>query len=222
MSYFRPVFKKILKLKENSFYNYKILKFKRKKWKNFIITFRQQNLGKKFRKYKLIDQNKLSINLYSSKYGDYRNEYKHYFIYIKNFTVFYFNSLKKKIKIFKRKNKNFILNFFENRVDFILFRSKFGLTIRFIRKLISNNFVFINDKTINNKSFILCYGDFIDFSYYFKKYENNLVYCVKWPLPANNVMINYNIKKIVYLGHLKVVHFFSLFPYYLKLIYIFF
>ena len=63
------------------------------------------------------------------QYGDYRNEYKHYFIYIKNFTVFYFNSLKKKIKIFKRKNKNFILNFFENRVDFILFRSKFGLTI---------------------------------------------------------------------------------------------
>ena len=88
------------------------------------------------------------------------------------------------------------MNFFENRVDFILFRSKFGLTIRFIRKLISNNFVFINDKTVNNKSFILRYGDFIDFSYYFKKYENNLVYCVKWPLPANNIMINYNIKKL--------------------------
>ena len=41
--------------------------------------FRQQNLSKKFRKYKLIDQNILSINLYStpSKYVDYQNEYKH-------------------------------------------------------------------------------------------------------------------------------------------------
>ena len=39
-------------------------------------------------KYKLIDQNILSINLYSSKYADYQNEYKNYFMYIKNFTVF--------------------------------------------------------------------------------------------------------------------------------------
>lgn len=219
---FKPVFKKILKFKEILFYSYKILKFKKKKWKNLITFYKQQDFSKKFQKYKLIDQNLLLINLYSNKYSDYRNEYKHYFHYLKNFQVFYFNILKQKITFLKKKRKNLILNFFENRIDFILYRCKFCLTIRSIRKLIFQNYICLNNRKIIIQSTVLAFGNSVSFIFYFKKYKTNLIHCLKWPLPIYNTIINYNIKKILYLGNLNEIDFFSLFPYYLKLIRIFF
>lgn len=219
MNYFRPVFKNILKLKEISAHNYKIFKFKKKKWQTFLTNYKWQSLNIKFL---LTDQNTLLIHQRLNKRGDYKDEFRHHFFSVRNFNIFYLNSLKKNTKLLKKKDNNDKLNFFENRVDLILFRAKFALTIRFIRKLITNNSIHINNKIVVNKSYVLLNGDFINLNFYFKNYQKNLVYCSKWPLPLNNIIINYNIKKIIYLGNLNLLNSFLFFPYYLKLRFIFY
>ncbi len=222
MNYFKPVFKKILRLKKSLFYHYKVLKFKKKKWRDFVAIFKRENMNNKLNKYKFIDQNKLLIYMHSNYRSNYQTEYKRYFFSIKVLSTFYFNCLKKKLKLLRQKSRNYIFNFFENCIDFVLLRSKFGLTIRFVRKLLYTKVIFVNHTIIRNKLFRLCSSDFINFNFYCKKYENNLIHCKKWPLPANNLLINYKTKKIIFLGYLKPVIFFILFPQHLKLMDIFF
>ena len=214
MNFYKPIFKKILLLKEIPFFNYKIFKFKRKKWKNFSIDY------EKILKFKLIDQNTLVINQYSNKYNSYKNEYKNLFFSLKNFTSFYLNILKTKTIILKKKCNKYILNYIESRIDFILLRTKFSLNIRFIHRIIKNGQVYVNNTTIKTKSFILISGDFINF--YIKNYEKTLVYSIKWILPLKNTIVNYNIKEILYQNNLKILNLTCFFPFYLKLIKLFY
>jgi ribosomal protein S4 len=74
-------------------------------------------------------------------------------------------------------NRITFLKIFESRLDVILLRCKFGLTMRFIRQLIAHGKVFVNNKQATIKSFILKSGDIIKIelkSYQFLK--NNILH----------------------------------------------
>lgn len=213
MNFYKPIFKKLLKLKEPLLLSFKIFKFKRKKWKNFVINCKRRNLRTKFNKFKIIDQNKQLIN----KNDNYKNEYKQLFLSIKTFSFFYSNFLKKRMALIKKVANRNTLNFLEQRLDCVLLRSKFGLTIRSIQKLILTGCVFVNYKNVYNKSFILKSGDFIYFNLCFNIYKKYLVCSLKWPVPLSNIVINYITQEFFYLTYLKQSNFVLLFPCYLKI-----
>jgi small subunit ribosomal protein S4 len=75
------------------------------------------------------------------------------------------SQMKKRIKvILKKKHKKISLLFlelFERRLDTILYRSKFGLSMRNARQLILHGKIFVNKKPIKIKSHILSFGDII-------------------------------------------------------------
>jgi small subunit ribosomal protein S4 len=73
--------------------------------------------------------------------------------------------MKKRIKVvLKKKHKKISLIFlelFERRLDTILYRSKFGLSMRNARQLIFHGKIFVNNKPIKIKSHVLSFGDLI-------------------------------------------------------------
>lgn len=75
------------------------------------------------------------------------------------------NYVKKRIKaILRQKHKKISLLFlelFERRLDTVLYRSKFGLSMRNVRQLILHGKIFVNKKPIKIKSYILSFGDII-------------------------------------------------------------
>ena len=131
-------FKTLTKLKLNILLNLKILKFKKNKWKHFLYFFKNQLKLTKFNKYKIIDQNTNFLNKKDILELNYKNKnFKKKFIFSKIFNLFfgnfsktYYYSLNKKIKKSCNNIKTFIIEHLESRLDLILFRSKFFVTIK--------------------------------------------------------------------------------------------
>jgi small subunit ribosomal protein S4 len=96
----------------------------------------------------------------------YKKKYKNILHETKKFKIFYGYLTSKAIKFLlnkKRKKVNFInfLKLFESRLDVTLHRAKFGLNTREIAQLIYHNKVFVNEKPMKIKSYILKPGDVI-------------------------------------------------------------
>lgn len=213
MNFFKPFFKQLVRLNVNNtiINNHKLLTFRRKKWLKFLLQLKQQLIRSKF---KLIDQNKILLNIHSNKFNSYSNTYKFYFSFLRNLKHIYL-----KLKPFKLNRLKIVLNHLEQRIDIVLIRSKFCLTLRAAKKLISLGYVFVNKYKIIIKSYILSSGDFVKIKLYsldlFKQY---LIKSFKWCVPANNLIINYATKELLVLNLFKLLNNFILyFPYYLNL-----
>ena len=99
----------------------------------------------------------------------------------------------------KLKNlKLLFLEFFERRLDTILYRSKFSPSIRNARQLISHGIISVNNKPVRIKSYELKTGDLITVN---PKYSNlikvNLKKSEIWPIPPKYLTINYKTMQIV-------------------------
>ena len=108
------------------------------------------------------------VSKYPNANFAYKKQHRNTLKEIKKFKLIYGGLLSKTIKnLLNKNNKHRILNritflkFFESRLDVTLFRCKFGESIRFIRQLISHGKVFVNNKKITIKSFILKPGDIV-------------------------------------------------------------
>jgi ribosomal protein S4 len=233
---FKPLFKQMVKLRINALHNFKVLKFKKNKWKSFLIFFKNQLKTTKYKKYKIIDQDKYLINKKNKFELNFKKMYfKKLFINSKISNLFfgklsksYYKTLisktKHKIKnqiTIKNKKKNF-LQFLESRLDFILLRSKFCFTIRSARQCISHGYINVNKKTIKSKSFRVKPGDLICLNYASttmrKLYKKNLAYSITWPLPPSHIVVNYKTMEILFLGNfLKETATVFYFPFHLKL-----
>lgn len=210
MNFFKPFFKQIVNLNNIIVNNYKLLKFRRKKWLKTLLQLKQQLIKNKF---KLIDQNKILLNYYSTKFNSYTNSYKFYFLFLKNLKYIY-----SKLKFFKLSNLKIILNCLEQRIDIILIRSKFCLTLRAAKKLIISGFIFVNKIRITVKSFVLNSGSFIKVKIYSNKFKQYLINSFKWQIPVNNIIINYSTRELLVYSSFKVLNNVILyFPYYLNL-----
>lgn len=214
---FKPSYKKFVNINVNIQNKQKLLKFKKKKWKNFLFKLLRISRKKKLRYnkynkyncyYKFYNQNCYYVSKFKTYFS---NTYKQSVSDKKKFNLFYgylkTNYLKRLVKISNKcanKTNNyynsriFFLNFLEHRLDVILLRSFFVLSIRCARQLISHKHVFINNKIVKDCSYILKKGDKITFS---PKTHTLIEYYSAlspiWPIPHKFLEINYKNLQII-------------------------
>lgn len=227
---FRPIFKQFIRLRANIQSYKKLLKLKKNKWKPFLKFY--FNKLKNFKKYKSLDQSKYFVTKFGTRDVSYNKRFKNTLQAGKKFRIYYGNLLKKylkkKIKIVlnklpsNRKDTVVIeetfLNFFESKLDNVLYRAKFALTVRNARQLILHGKVYVNQKQIKNKAYILQNGDIVNLNFNaLNLYEHNTLNSLKWAIPPKHIIINYHILQIIFLGDVKLTSITNEFSFNLKL-----
>lgn len=200
-------------------------KLKKQKWKSFIRRLERANQF--FRKYKPYTFNHYSSAKFASPGNSFKKKFKNDLLTKKTFSYFYGELNRKYLKkqmteIYVAKqtknSRNFCIEIFESRLDSVLKRAKFGLTIKDARQLISHRHVKVNNKTETNYSYILKQGDLIQIEENSRKIvKRKLKNLLKersnkvlWPAVPNYLTINYKTLDIVF-GNIKDFNFASLF-----------
>ena len=185
---------------------------KRLKWQNFVRTHKKSN--------QLVRNDLFFVDF---KIADLQKGYASELLYKQKFFAF-FNTLKKKSfeRIFKRfKNIhsnvffiNYILNHIELRLDMILFRSNFVLTIHQARILIHSGLVRVNGNIVTSASYRLELGDLIEVLLKRKKaiFSNYTV-----NLPVSFLEINYETFSIVVIDKPNKKDMSKILPFFLNL-----
>jgi len=230
---YKPLYKQFVKLRNNTqnriklFEKESLLKFNKLKWKIFKLKLeRVSKTSKRNGYYKFYDQTSyklLKFNNFFSKnyktgvstkksfklfYGDLREKYVKNLIKISNKSS---NQINNKIN-----KTNFFNSFLEKRLDVIIFRSHFVLSIRNARQLISHKHVLVNNQIITNSSFLVKKGDCITFKKKTHKLiKHYLTLSQLWPLPPKYTCVNYKLLKIQIINNVLESN--NLFKYYLWL-----
>ena len=205
----KPFYKQFLKLRQNIQNRPKIFKFKKQKWHIFQ---HQSKRGLKFyKRFKIKDQNQLIISKFASKGNSLKKNYKNNLKKRKAFNLFY-GGLKKKYlknKILRLLNfnknidiKSKTLQLFESRLDTILYRAGFSLSIKGSRQLILHGHILVNSQTIKTKSFLLKKNDLIEIALNSKSRElikKNLDRFNFWPIPPKHLLVNFKTLQILFL-----------------------
>jgi ribosomal protein S4 len=214
---FKPIFKQLIKLRENVQNNTKLLKFKRKKWEAFIEQYLKKL--KRYKKFKPHDQTRYTIAKYASKGNAHKKQFRNTLNSSRNFRLLYGGLSKRELKnnithlnknkIKKSYNTNLLfLKLFETRLDTVLFRAKFSKSCRDSRQLITHRKILVNNKVVESPAYQLKSGDLISIKYN-QQYIiiENFRYCLEnwvthktklWPLPPKHLIINYNTMEIFF------------------------
>jgi small subunit ribosomal protein S4 len=208
-SRYKPIYKKFVNLKKNIQFRQKLLKFKKYKWKKllfFISRFSKKR--KKFCYYQFFDQN----SYYIPKFNVYfTNKFKYNLQAKQRFNFFYGGLSKNYLKLILKKNLDtkffLLLVILEKRLDTILYRSYFVLSMRSARQLISHGHVFVNGKIVNCKSYLIKKGDIISFSVNcHNRIEYSLGNSEIWPLVPKYLQINYKTFQIIIVENISFVN----------------
>lgn len=198
---FRPVYKQLIILKENIQNRDKLLRFKKEKWKKTIEIYKRKlNL---YKKVKSRDQMQYIVSRHAGMAFSYKKKYKNILHETKKFKLFYGYLPDKTINVFlnkKCRKVNFInfLKLFESRLDVTLYRAKFSLNTRDIAQLIYHGKVFVNEKPIKIKSYLLKPGDIITIKpKYYKLIKFNVLKSV-WPFFPKHLIVNYKTMQVVF------------------------
>ena len=207
---YKPFYKQFLRLRENVQDRPKLFKFNRQKWKQ--LQYFSKNKLKFYKRFKIKDQFQVSVSKFVSRGNSFQKNFKNNLQERKRFKLFYGGLKKKYIKNSIKKNvfsvnnlvnyKYFILKFFESRLDIVLYRAKFSLSVRGAAQLILHNHILVNGKVIKNKSYILKSNDLIQVSDNLKirsLVKKNLDRSNFWPLPPKHLLINYRTLEIIFL-----------------------
>lgn len=225
---YKPNFKKLITLRENVINNKKILTFKKKKWENFLFHYNRRL--KWYNKYKVIDQQKYSIKKYAKKVIGYNKRYRETLHTSKRFKILYGGLSKKYLKqLIKLSNKNNqktlpykkIIERIENRIDNILYRAKFCVSIRNARQLISHKKIFVNNTIVKSSSYQVKTGDTVKLDLndkcLIKIASKNIARRGQTlPHPPKHLYINYRTLQIV-VGPINTNSFYNYFTYNLNL-----
>lgn len=199
-SKFKPKYKKLISLKENIQNYNKILNFKKKKWAKLIqIYIRKLKL---YNKIKPKDYNQHLVSRYTSLTFAYKRRYKNVLQETNKFKLMYGGFTTKKIKMILNKKSKIIspinfLKLFENRLDVILYRAKFVLSIREAGQIIYQGKILLNNKTIKIKSYVVKSGDIITVkTKYLNKTTLNVLQ-LNWPICQKHLLVNYKTSQII-------------------------
>lgn len=215
---YKPVYKKLASLKKNVQNRKKILNFRNQKWQFLVAKITKMSKTSKTNcYYKFYDQN----IYYTPKFNNFFSKnYKQNLLTKRGFNLFY-GSLREKylksivsrsfLKSNQTKNrinsKLFFKEFLESRLDVILHRSHFTLSIRNARQLINHGQVYVNKKCVQDASFLVKKGDLITFSLKSHKIiEYYLVNSDLWPLPPKYLQISYKIFQISVIDDIKLAN----------------
>jgi NAD-dependent SIR2 family protein deacetylase len=92
---YKQRFKKFLKLRENVQNNFKILKFKNKKWEKFLQFYRRKL--KRYKKFKPKDQAQYIVTKFPNKTTSYKKRFYTTLLNAAKLRLFYGNLSKKRI-----------------------------------------------------------------------------------------------------------------------------
>ena len=184
---------------DKTYYN-----FKKKKWQKLIFYVLKQNRFDN-QYYKLFDQNIYNTPTYCDNFTNnfkknlkIRKQFKTFYGYLKNGCYF---------KIIKQKNQKGtlnMLNLLERRLDVILVRSNFTLSIKNAQQMILHGHVFVNDQLVKKKSFLLKKGDKITISSKnHKLLEYYVLNSLMWPIYPKYLQIDYSIFQVIIIDEIK-------------------
>ena len=210
----KPFYKQFLRLRQNIQNRSKIFKFNKQKWKRFQLNYKKKL--KFYRRFKLKDSFKLTVTKFASKGNSFQKNFRNFLYKKKNFSLYYgglkrkyfkkhFNIVNKakqqKITNFNNFKQN-LLEFFESRLDVILYRTKFSLSVKSARQLIKHGHILVNKRVIKSYSYILTTDDLIEVNYNIKSrnlIKKNIDKSNFWPIPPKYLMVNYNSLQIIFL-----------------------
>jgi small subunit ribosomal protein S4 len=194
-----------------------IERFKKEKWVKFLEFLKKTNkFYRKFKPYKLYSY---GTSKFASQGNSFKKRFRNELIAKKTFNYQYGvlsrKYLKDRItKIYNSENSRnpmrVSIEFFESRLDSVLYRSKFSHSVKSARQLIAHKHVKVNNRTEQNKSYILKQGDLIEINSksitivkanlnkQFKERPDSIL----WPMPPSYLNINYNTLEIVF-GDIK-------------------
>ena len=201
---FKPLYKKFLSLRENVQNRQKLLKFRKKKWAKFVSFY--NNKLKRYRKFKLQNQNIHVVSKRPDRYNAYTNRYKRKLKATNQLRLFAGNMRKRSLfrvasvcqgNRYSNLNQLF-LEILERRLDLILFRSKFCYSIRNAQQLIAHGKISVNQKVIRTSSYLVKNGDIIAVNLKSASIiESNIQKSSIWPLPPKHLTINYKTMQII-------------------------
>jgi small subunit ribosomal protein S4 len=226
---YKPFYKQFLRLRKNVQNRPKLFKFNKQKWE------RLQNYSKKqlkfYKRFKIQDQFKLSVTKFASRGNAFQKNFRNNLYERKTFNLFY-GGLRRKylkshinaIKNKKHKHSNFqnfrhyVLQFFESRLDTVLYRANFALSIKSARQLIFHGHVLINGSAVRTQSYILKTDDLIEIASNKKSRElirKNIDRSNFWPIPPKYLVINYRTLQVIFV-YGKNLNLLPAFTYYLN------
>jgi len=250
---YNPLYKNFLSLKINPLNNNKFLKLKqgtkfinkyktvkqwdlvknsnKKKWQEFL---KQQIRSKKFfNRYKIYTNQAYQTSKFASQGNSFKKEFKKNLLEKTTFSYLYGGLSKKYLKaqmkqIYRAKkptNPTRICNeFFESRLDSILYRAQFCTSVKNARQVIAHEHVRVNGVVEKNKNYILKKGDLITFDIkqvqlikkkLQKKLQDSPDFTI-WPLPPIYLHINYKTLEVL-VGNTKNFNFSSLYTFKLNI-----
>lgn len=190
-----------------------IEKFKKQKWVQFLNFLKKKNkFYKRLKPYTFYSYN---ASKFASPGNSFKRKFRNDLLTKKTFNYLHGGLPKKYLKkrmteIYKsRKLKNPIktcVEFFERRLDVVIYRSNFSHSIKSARQLIAHKHVKVNNRIAKNRSYILKQGDLITINpksvsivkENFKKQFIEKPDSITWPVPPNYLSINYNTLEIIF------------------------
>lgn len=227
----KPFYKQFLRLRQNIQNRAKLFKFKKQKWQRFQ-KYSQNQLGF-FKRFKIRDQLQVSASKFVSRGNSFQKKFRNDLHERKLFSLFY-GGLKKKylkrslLKAIKPTNyssfysmdfRHNALKFFESRLDTVLYRANFCLSIKEASQLIFHGNVRVNGQTVRTKSYILRTNDLIEIAPNPKSrflVKKSLSKSNFWPVPPKHLLINYRTLQILFV-YLKDSNQMPIFNHYIKL-----
>jgi small subunit ribosomal protein S4 len=212
----KPLYKKFISLRANIQYRRRLmlLKFKKQKWQR-LNAYLQRLQNRRKKKFRLYDLRKHYLPKF---YNPFKQKYKSKLLNKKKISLFYGNFLEKYLKkqvnlVVENKKKilknqtnlnSFFLSLIEKRLDVVLYRSHFVLSIRNAQQLIIHRHIKVNGVLTTNPSYNLKQGDIIEVN----KKMQSLVYSTIisshiWPLPPKYLQINYKTFEILFNGNIE-------------------
>lgn len=211
---YKPFYKQFLRLRINIQNRRKVFGFKKKKWAQF--QFHALYQLRFFKRYKFKDQ----FRLFAKKFVSRGNSFKKHFRNISQerqlFSLFYGGlrqkylktQIVKAIQVKQLKNvgsidmRHRVVQFFESRLDTVLCRAGFCLTVKEANKFVLHKHVLVNKKCVMTGSYILKPNDLIELSEKSKTrnfVKQNFCHFHFWPIPAKHLLINYKTFQILIL-----------------------
>lgn len=205
---YKPFYKQFLRLRQNIQNRAKLFRFKKQKWQRFQ-NYSKNQLGF-YKRFKVKDQFQLSASKFASRGNSFQRKFRNNLYQRKLFSLFYGDLkktyLKKSIlKAINTKNSSDlrcnIFKFFESRLDTVLYRASFSLSIKEASQLILHGHVLVNGQTVKSKSYILKTNDLIEIAHNPKSrylVKKSLDRSNFWPIPPKHLLLNYRTLQILF------------------------
>ena len=209
----KPFYKQFLRLRKNIQNRPKLFKFKKQKW----VKFQQysKNQLKFYKRFKIKDQFQLSVSKFASRGNSFQKKFRNNLYERKAFSLFYGKLKKKYLKKYilrsvssKTTFNNSMdfryktLKFFESRLDTVLYRINFSLSLKNAGQLILHGHVLVNGVPVRSRSYILKINDLVEITHDVKSrnlVKKSLDRSNFWPIPPKHLLVNYKTLQVLFI-----------------------